>query len=290
MKLAPIPAISLFLLCGCAAMAQTAVNGSSENAYAAGTQAMNEQRWPDAVHDFDHVIQSHSGQTDAALYWKAYSLNRLSRGNEARTTCDVLHARFPGSSWNKDCAALTIAREPGPKRDAVPKVSRSGDGTPASEKGGDDDLKLLALNSMAGHDPARAMPILRQMLTSKPSPKTEYQAIFVLTQSRAPDARALLLDIITGKLGTDLQTRAIPEVGALEGSQWGDQFVQVYGTASDPAVKRAVISALFVSGDPTRLVALARGETNVDMKRAIVSELALMDNKVAQDYMLELLK
>jgi len=55
-------------------------------------------------------------------------------------------------------------------------------------------------------------------------------------------------------------------------------------------VKHAVIDGLFFSGNASALVALARKETDRDLKRRIVEKLALMGTPEARDYMLELLK
>jgi hypothetical protein len=64
----------------------------------------------------------------------------------------------------------------------------------------------------------------------------------------------------------------------------------VYRGSSDAGVKRAAINGLFLTHDAPRLVDLARGEKDLNMKRDIVSQLSLMDDKAATDYMLELLK
>jgi len=55
-------------------------------------------------------------------------------------------------------------------------------------------------------------------------------------------------------------------------------------------VKHAAIDGLFFSGNGTALVALARKETDRDLKRRIVEKLTLMGTPEARDYMLELLK
>ena len=51
-----------------------------------------------------------------------------------------------------------------------------------------------------------------------------------------------------------------------------------------------VINSLFSQGNATALVALARKEPDMTMKKEMVKRLSNMDNKEARDYMLELLK
>ena len=57
----------------------------------------------------------------------------------------------------------------------------------------------------------------------------------------------------------------------------------------DPALQAQIIQALFLQGNAEPLVAIARKETDVDAKKAIVQQLSLMKSKVATDYLLEIL-
>jgi len=134
------------------------------------------------------------------------------------------------------------------------------------------------------------MPILRGMLTGNQPEEVKEHAIFVLTQSKSPEATEIVNDAITGKLGPAIQKVAIPQVGVFKGQRMNDTLVGVFHSTSDPEVKQAVVSALFISKDATRMVELARAEKNVEIKRDIVSQLALMHDKAAMDYMMELLK
>jgi hypothetical protein len=47
---------------------------------------------------------------------------------------------------------------------------------------------------------------------------------------------------------------------------------------------------MFITQDAPRMVDMARGEKDLELKRTIVSQLALMNDKAATDYMVELLK
>jgi len=269
--------------------------GEPENdAYTLGTRAMNAQQWPDAVRDFDEVIAAKAGKrVDAALYWKAYSLNKMSRHTEAAASCDQLRAKFPSSTWNNDCGALSLDSRVGPMNLSIPSPqvfpSVSPEGLPAAP-GSDADLKMLALNSLVNHDPARAIPMLRTILAGDQPMEMKKHAIFVLAQSKSPEAEAILHDVVMGKMGPELQRQAIPMVGVFEGKRANGELADVYRTTQDPQVKRAVVSAFFITQDAPRLVELARVEKDLELKRAIVSQLALMNDKAATDYMLELLK
>ena len=64
----------------------------------------------------------------------------------------------------------------------------------------------------------------------------------------------------------------------------------IYASDASIDVKKAVINALFLQGNATGLVSLARAEKNVELKKDIVSKLSVMKSKEATDYLMELLK
>ena len=264
-------------------------------AYAAGTKAMNESRWTDAVAAFDQVVEAKDRRAGAALYWKAYSLGKLNKAELALETCSRLHALYPTSSWNRDCTALRLSNADWRRADGSGDASHfhfdfDSDNSNSRSKDPDTDLKMLALNSLIHRDPAQAMPILRDILTGNQSPDLKQHALFVLAQSHSPDAAALMHDLILGKQSPALQRQAIQASGIYLGRRANDTLLEAYRTTADPQVKRAVISALFLSQDDTHMVELARAEKNIELKRSIVSQLSLMQGKAATDYMLELLK
>lgn len=269
------------------------------SAYAAGTRAMNERRWKDAIAAFDKVVAAKDQRADAALYWKAYSLNKLQRYPDAATVCNALHAQYAGSSWNKDCAALSVSSggvqvnlnsldnldakiRKNIKVHVDPDIDVDIENNP--------DIKILALNSLMHQEPAKAIPILRGILNGNQSEGMKKHAIFVLAQSKSPEAQAVLHDLVTGKTNPELQRQAITLMAVFEGKRANDTLAEVYRTSTDPNVKKSIISAFFITQDAPRMVALARGEKDLDLKRSIVSQLALMHDKAATDYMLELLK
>lgn len=272
-----------------------------DTAYTTGTRAMNEHRWADAVASFDRVVDAKGKKSDAALYWKAYSLNKLGSGPLALATCVQLRSHYAGSQWNRDCSALSIdVRADGrfpvgpfaplaplpPLPPAVPGFS-SGD---SQSRDPNAELKLLALNSLLNRDPAQAIPLLRGILSGDQPAGVKKHAIFVLAQSKSPEAQAILRDVVTGKMGADLQRQGIQMTAVFQGKRANDSLAEVYRSTSDPQIKRAVISAFFISQDAPRMVELARNEKDLELKRSIVSQLALMPDKSATDYMLELLR
>jgi hypothetical protein len=279
---------------------------ADDDAYTIGTRAMDEHRWQDAVSAFDKVVSEKGKRVDAALYWKAYSLNKLGKTPLAIATCEQLHSQFSGSTWNKDCDAISVDVQVDTKAvgDQVKvrtdrvrpyvKVAPFRDdmdrGDNCGARGSDEDLKMLALNSLLNKDPTTALPLLRGILSGNQSPCVKKRALFVLAQSKSPEAEGILHDAALGKLDPQLQGQAIQAMAVFQGKRANDTLAEVYRTTTDPKIKSSIISAMFITKDASRMVEMARSEKDLELKRRIVSELALMNDKAATDYMMELLK
>jgi hypothetical protein len=285
-----------------------------DDAYTAGTHAMDENRWPDAVSAFEKVIAEKGKRVDAALYWKAYSLNKLGKMPLAIATCDQLRSQFPDSPWNRDCSVISVdvsidasamaeqmklktnkmkldTTEMHPIVKIAPlNLNMGGDIDNRVARGSDEDLKMLALNSLMNRDPATALPLLRGILSGNQPLGVKKHALFVLAQSKSPEAESILHDAALGKLDPQLQGQAIQTMAVFQGKRANDTLAEVYRTTTDPKIKRSIISAMFITKDAPRMVEMARNEKDLELKRTIVSELALMNDKAATDYMMELLK
>jgi hypothetical protein len=278
-----------------------------DDPYTVGTRAMDEHRWPDAVSAFDKVINEKGKRVDAAFYWKAYSLNKLGKTPLAIATCDQLHSQFADSPWNKDCAVISMDGQADPKgiaddkirvRMRMDRVEPNIRIAPFSmdredscvARGSDEDLKMLALNSLLNKDPTTALPLLRGILSGNQPLCIKKHALFVLTQSKSPEAESILHDAALGKLDPQLQGDAIRSIAVFQGKRANDTLAEAYRTTTDPKIKKSIISAMFITKDAPRMVEMARNEKDLELKRTIVSQLALMNDKAATDYMIELLK
>jgi len=283
------------------------VIADEDNAYTAGTRAMDEHRWPDAVAAFDKVILEKGERTDAALYWKAYSLNKLGKTPLAIATCEQLQSQFAASTWNKDCKAISVEAQSDSEALATDKAKVRTDRVrpyvrvepfkfdmrgedSGVTRGSDEDLKLLALNSLLNKDPTTALPLLRGILSGNQSLNVKKHALFVLAQSKSPEAEGILRDAALGKLDPQLQGQAIQAMAVFQGKRANDTLAEVYRMTTDPKIKKSIISAMFITRDAPRMVEMAKNEKDLELKRTIVSQLALMNDKAATDYMMELLK
>ena len=98
-----------------------------------------------------------------------------------------------------------------------------------------------------------------------------------------------LTEIAGSEQDADLRRRAIRNLGIAGGMSAAPSLVATYEKNSDEETKRAAAQALFLANDAHDLVALARGEKDMEMKKYLVQQLSLMRSPEATQYMLEIL-
>ena len=235
----------------------------ADELYEEGREAIEEGRYDRALDRFNKLIDLKTPRTDAALYWKAYSLAKLGRRADALTALADLN-RFKDSRWLKDGRALEV------------ELRQASGQTVTPESQNDEDLKLMALRGLMNSDPERAMPIIEQMLNGTNSPKVKDRALFVLSQSGSAKARDILANIARGGSNPDLQLRAVHYLGIMGGSENRQALADIYRANADPAVKHAIIRSFMIAGDRARLLSLAKTETNQELRGDAVQQLGVM--------------
>jgi HEAT repeat protein len=232
--------------------------------YERGTEALDEDRWDRAVQAFDAVAGMGGRRADAALYWKAYGQGKAGRPTEALATLAQLRKSAPQSKWLKQADALEQ------------EIRQASGQRPAPERQADEDLKLIAINSLMGSDAEQAVPMLEKFLSGSASPKLRNKALFVLTQSGSPRGRALVADIARGKSHPDLRRTAIKYLGLFGGEESRQTLSEIYASSADLDVKKAVLQAFMTSGDKARVLAAAKGEKSPELRRSAIRQLGPM--------------
>ncbi|HLW51905.1 MAG TPA: HEAT repeat domain-containing protein [Candidatus Angelobacter sp.] len=87
----------------------------------------------------------------------------------------------------------------------------------------------------------------------------------------------------------EVRLYAIKNLGIFGGHAASDMLVTLYNTHNDVESKEAVINALFLNGAGKQMVALARKETNPELKRALIKKMSLMSSPEITEYMMEIL-
>ena len=120
---------------------------------------MDAGRWDRAVEAFARVAAMKGTRADGALYWKAYSQDRVGQRAEALATIAELTKTYPKSRYVKQAQALEM------------EVRRNVGQPVNPEAQADEELKLIALNGLLNSDPEKAIPILEKLLQGPASPK-----------------------------------------------------------------------------------------------------------------------
>jgi HEAT repeat protein len=235
-----------------------------EELYDEGTEAMDEGQWDRALEMFTKAAELKGSRTDGAVYWKAYTQNRLGQRAEALTTLELLRRNHPQSHWLNDAKALEI------------EVRQSSGQPVAPEREQNEELKLMALNGLANSDPERAIPMLESLLQSNNSPKLKDRALFVLAQSHSTRAREMIAKIARGGATPDLQMRALRYLGLFGGQESRKLLSDIYSSSSDVSIKKAILRSFMTAGERDRLVAAAKGEPNPQLRTEAVRQLGVM--------------
>jgi hypothetical protein len=232
--------------------------------YENGTRALDDHKYEDAVRRFDTVINTKSARADGALYWKAYALNRLGRRDDAVAALAVLRRDYPNSRWLNEAQAL----------EAEVKQS-SGQGVSAAQET-NEDIKLMAINSLMNADPASAMPLLEGVLKGNSAPKVKDRALFVLTQNQSPQAQQILTQYAKGAGNPDLQVRAIRYIGMSGTNDARAQLSSIYSGSNDTGVKRQIIQSLMTSNGKDSLFNLVKNEKDEELRAEAIRQLGAM--------------
>jgi len=126
--------------------------------YDRGSRSLDDGEWGDAEKEFRKVAEMAGSRADGATYWIAYSLNKQGRSDAALEILRAFAGKFPKSSWRKEARALELEIRP------------ASGGAVLREDGNDEDLKLMAINSLMNSEPERAIPMLEKVLNGSASP------------------------------------------------------------------------------------------------------------------------
>jgi HEAT repeat protein len=110
------------------------------------------------------------------------------------------------------------------------------------------------------------------------------QALFLAGDS------ARLIEIANNDSNVEMRRRAVQQLGLMGRDRTADAILNVYNRQTNTEVKEAAIDALFIQQNAETLVALARKETDRELRGRIVQKLSLMRSPAARDYLMELLK
>ena len=233
---------------------------ASDSRYSSCLSAVSQRKYEEAVVRCDQAIQQKGTRTDAALYWKAYSLYRVRKNDDALATIAQLRKEYPQSRYLQDAKVL---------ENDVRRVD------PTTLP--DDELKLLAIQAMQHQEPEKAIAALEGVLNATNTLSVKKNALYVLAQNTQPRARQIILNYAKGQGNPDLQLEAIRylRMTSKDRQATAAELRQIYESTPDIAVRRSIISAYTETWDRQSLVTIASNQgTPTALRTQAVSGLA----------------
>jgi tetratricopeptide (TPR) repeat protein len=223
--------------------------------YLSGQRALDRGQWDEALANFNRVVSNAGPRAEGALYWKAYTLSKLGRRDEARAAIADLRKTYPMSHWLDDANALDM------------EIQQAAGQNVSPENQTDEELKLMAVNALVRTDPDRAFPLLENLLKSAQTPRLKQRALFVLSQTDAPRAQQLLEQVARGGGNPDLQVTAITYLGATSRRKGNTQpLYDIYMASNDTNVKRAILQSLRSADDTDHILQAVKAEKNAELR------------------------
>jgi len=233
-------------------------------AYERGTQALDERHWDQAQSLFDEVIKLKGRRLDGALYWKAYAQNKQGQRAEALATLAALRSGHPQSRWLNEAGALEV------------EIRQASGQSVSPEKTADEELKLIAINSLLHTDAEKALPMLEKFLQGNQPPKLKERALFVLSQSSSPRGREIVAGVARGSTNPELQMQALKYLGIFGGKENRQLLADIYASSASVDVKKAILRSFMVAGEKERVLAAAKGESVPELRREAIRQLGVM--------------
>jgi tetratricopeptide (TPR) repeat protein len=245
------------VICALLLAASAGLQAQSE-AYKRGTRALDRHEWKEAAEAFAEVAGEQGTRSDAALYWRAYALGKLNRVEAALESLEKLQRRFPDSRWADDADQL--------------RAELTGEASIRDEK---EELRLMALFSLIGSDPDRAVQYLEKFLSGDNSHDGKEQALFLTMQTGSSEALELVASIAKGDQGPELQVAAVQALGLAGEPRSEELLAEIYRTTEATDVKHAILQAYVMAGDSERLLEIARQENGEALRHEAIRLLGM---------------
>jgi HEAT repeat protein len=219
------------------------------------------------------VSQIAQGQSGAALQIKAIRMLAVAQGKRAGDTMASIY---------QHSSDIEV------KRAILQSYLVTGDSSKllqAARQETNPELVRAAIHSLGAMSAAQD---LLTMYRASNNAQTKADIISSLIAS-GHNGVASLTEIAQSEQDAELRRKAIRNLGIAGGMSVAPALVSTYQKNSDVETRRAVAQALFLANDAPDLVALARGEKDLEMKKYLVQQLSLMHNQEATKYMMEIL-
>ena len=132
----------------------------------------------------------------------------------------------------------------------------------------DTDLRVQALGLLIPTDAPKVIPLLRTIALESGNPGAARGAVFILAQSRNPEAQSTVVDV--AKVGPEtVRVAAVRELARFGGPNVGQELLEVYSSGNAP-VKQQVVISLGERADTSALVRIVQTENDEKLRDAAI--------------------
>jgi hypothetical protein len=187
-----------------------------------------------------------------------------------------------GSVRLKENALFVLSQSRTPRaREILANVARSSSNP---------DVQLRAVRLLGAMRTTESRQALDDIYRSSSDTAVKRAIIQAYVSSDAVDR---LTDIVRTEKDLALRRTAVRSLNGVRRASSGEALRAAYNADSNADLRRDIVNTLGSQQNAAILVEMAKAEKNLDMKREIVEELtstSMRNNKIANDYMVELLK
>ena len=132
----------------------------------------------------------------------------------------------------------------------------------------DTDLRVQALGRLIPTDAPKVIPILRNIALETDNPGAARRAVFILAQSRNPQAQSTVVDV--AKVASEtVRVAAVRELARFGGPNVGQDLLEVYSRGNAP-VKQQVVFSLGERADTSALFRIVQTENDDELRDAAI--------------------
>ena len=132
----------------------------------------------------------------------------------------------------------------------------------------DADLRVQALGRLIPTDAPKVIPILRNIALEADNPGAARRAVFILAQSRNPQAQSTVVDV--AKVASEtVRVAAVRELARFGGPNVGQELLEVYSSGNAP-VKQQVVFSLGERADTSALLRIVQTENDDELRDAAI--------------------
>ena len=255
-----------------------ATQDRADSLYRVGKAAIDNRDYRRAANVLEQIAERYPSADRAgdALYWRSWALYQLGSTTSNRSDLDDALAAIEryNTSYGKNArmatdatdlygriraaqAQLGDARAAG---DVAKRVESARQPRACTGSAADDEMRIAALDGLLSMNSEDAVPILKDVLKQRDTCRTELRkrAVWLISQKRASDVVAVLLDVARNDPSTDVRGEAIFWLSQTKGTEAIPALDSVLFSSSDLEIRKRAVFALSQFRDERARQALRR--------------------------------